>query len=89
MPRATTDDVVRAIENSIADRPVSDGTGLTGTDNIRLVYTPNIPPNRKAPELDDISIFTAVQEQLGLRLEPRKAMVDVLVVDQAEKSSDN
>ena len=38
-----SDDVVRAIENSIADRPVSDGTGLTGTDNIRLVYTPQHP----------------------------------------------
>jgi uncharacterized protein (TIGR03435 family) len=83
------DDVVRAIENSIVDRPVLDRTGLTGTYAIRLVYTPNIPPNRKAPELDDISIFTAVQEQLGLRLEPQKAMVEVLVVDHAEKPSDN
>src|ERR1039457_3768344 len=41
------------------------------------------------PDLRDISVFTAVQEQLGLRLEAQKAMVEVLVVHHVEKPSEN
>jgi uncharacterized protein (TIGR03435 family) len=89
IPKATMDDVLRAIENRLPDRPVLDKTGLKGTYDIRLTYTPDIPPNRKAPDPDDISIYTAVQEQLGLKLEPQKAMVEVLVVDHAEKPGGN
>jgi uncharacterized protein (TIGR03435 family) len=86
--KATTGDVIRAIENSLPDRPVLDQTGLTGEYQVRMRYTPNPPPNRKAPDPDDISIFTAV-ERLGLRLEPKKAMVEMLVVDSVEKPSAN
>jgi uncharacterized protein (TIGR03435 family) len=39
--------------------------------------------------LNNISIFTAVQQQLGLKLESQKAMIEVLVVDQVEKPSAN
>jgi uncharacterized protein (TIGR03435 family) len=88
MPKATMEDVVRAIENSIVDRPVLDRTGLTGTYRIHMLYTPDTPPNRRNPDPDDISIFTAIRA-LGLRLEPRKASTEVLVVEHAEKPSAN
>lgn len=44
--------------------------------------------NRKNSDPADISVFTA-QEQLGLKLELRKAMIDVLIVDHIEKPSEN
>jgi uncharacterized protein (TIGR03435 family) len=60
--KASMDDVVVAIENSILDRPVLNKTGLTGAYAVRLVYTPATPANRKSPDPDDIGIFTAVQD---------------------------
>jgi uncharacterized protein (TIGR03435 family) len=90
IPKATMDDVLKAIENSILDRPVLDQTGLKGTYDVRMAYTPNIPSNRGTePAPDDISVFTAVEVQLGLKLEAQKAMVEVLVVDRVEKPSEN
>jgi len=90
IPKASMDDVVRAIGNSFLDRPVLDKTGLTGTYDLKLTYTPDIPSNRKGdPDPNDISIFTAVQEQLGLKLEPTKARVEILVVDRVEKPTEN
>lgn len=90
IPKATMDDVLKAIENSILDRPVVDRTGLKGTYNVRMAYTPNIPSNRGTePAPDDISVFSAVEVQLGLKLEAQKAMVEVLVVDRVEKPSEN
>lgn len=87
--KATMDDVVQAIRNSFLDRPVVDHTGLSGTYNLDLIYTPDIRSNRGEPDPNDISIFTAVQEQLGLRLEAQKEPVEVLVIDSVEKPSDN
>ena len=69
---------------------VVDRTGLTGTYDVKITYTPDIRSNRTAePDPNDISIFTAVQEQLGLKLESQKAMVEILVVDHVEKPSEN
>jgi uncharacterized protein (TIGR03435 family) len=70
-----------------AGRPVIDKTGLTGY----YKYTPdwlsaNQPPD---PDPDVPSIFTAVQEQLGLKLESTKAPVEMLIVDHSEKPSEN
>jgi len=90
IPKATMDDVLRAIENSILDRPVVDQTGLKGTYDIKMTYTPNIPSNRASePGPDDISVFTAVEVQLGLKLEAQKAKLEVLVVEHVEKPSEN
>jgi uncharacterized protein (TIGR03435 family) len=90
MAKATMDDVVGGVANSFLDRPVVDKTGLTGTYDVKMTYTPDIRSNRTAePDPNDISIFTAVQDQLGLKLEPQKAMVEVLVVDHVEKPSGN
>lgn len=89
IPKADMERVVDAIMNSFPDRPVIDETGLTGTYDLRLVYTPQTRANRENPDPGDLSIFTAVQEQLGLKLEARKAMVDVLIVDHIEKPAAN
>jgi uncharacterized protein (TIGR03435 family) len=89
MPKATMDRLVEQISNAFLDRPVVDKTGLTGTCDIRLTYTPEYKMN-SGPEPDlDVSIFTAVQEQLGLRLVQQKADVEILVVDHVEKPSEN
>lgn len=58
-------------------RPVVDRTGLTGMYDLRLEYSGS--PASPA----DVSIFTAVQEQLGLKLQPGRESMDVLVVDVA------
>jgi uncharacterized protein (TIGR03435 family) len=88
MRKAIMEDVIGAIDNSLVDRPVLDKTGLSGAYEIRMIYTPDTPPNRKAPDPDDISIFSAV-ERLGLRLEAQRAPIDVLVVDSVAKPSGN
>jgi uncharacterized protein (TIGR03435 family) len=72
----------------LVDRPVVDRTELTGTYDYRMEATPGFRINNN-PELGDISVFTAVQEQLGLKLEPQKAPVEILVVDHIEKPSAN
>ncbi len=63
---------------------VVDQTGLAGEFEVKLVWTPD---DRPVPEDQrGASIFTAVQEQLGLKLESRKGPVDVMVIDRAEKT---
>ncbi|HJZ99836.1 MAG TPA: TIGR03435 family protein [Candidatus Solibacter sp.] len=65
------------------DRPVVDRTGISGAFDITLAWTPDTaPPGAANP---NPSIFTAVQEQLGLKLEAAKAPIEILVVDRAEK----
>ncbi len=89
-PKASMDDVVDAVANSFLDRPVVDRTRLTGTYELKLTFTPDIPSNRRGePEPSDISIFTAVQEQLGLKLEPQKAQIEVVVIDHVEPPTEN
>jgi uncharacterized protein (TIGR03435 family) len=90
LPKASMSDAVDAVGNAFLERPVVDKTGLTGTYNIRLTYTPNTRANRESdPDLNDINVFQAVEEQLGLKLEARKEMVEMLIVDRVEKPSAN
>lgn len=76
-------------------RIVVDRTGLEGRFDFKLEWVPdaaNMPlinGAKMVPAEDGPSIFTAVQEQLGLRLESTKAPVEVLVVDRAEKATEN
>lgn len=65
-------------------RPVVDMTGLKGAYDMTLDWSPEAAPNPEKP-----SLFTAVTEQLGLRLEAQKAPVEILVIDHAEKPSEN
>jgi uncharacterized protein (TIGR03435 family) len=68
-------------------RKVVDMTKLTGNYDYTLSYVDD--RRAVAPEQDGPSLFTAIQEQLGLRLESQKGPVDVLVVDHADKPSEN
>jgi uncharacterized protein (TIGR03435 family) len=68
----------------ILDRPVVDKTGLAGAFDIELSWTPDptmLPIGMPAPPPGGPSIFTAVEEQLGLKLVSDRAPVDVLVID--------
>lgn len=73
-------------------RPVVDKTGLTGKYTFELKWDASVPSATQSSEATDPeggSIFTALQEQLGLRLESQKGPVKVLVVDRAERPSAN
>jgi uncharacterized protein (TIGR03435 family) len=82
------------------DRPVLDQTGLRGRFDFQLQWSPDDTPstsprgpgeppkpNELAGSLPDL--FTAVQQQLGLKLESTKGQVDVLVIDKVEKPLEN
>jgi uncharacterized protein (TIGR03435 family) len=70
---------------------VEDRTGLSGKYDFVLTWTPDFEPSDSEHGDQSLgpSIFTAVKEQLGLRLDPAKGMVDVLVVDHIERPSAN
>ena len=79
-------------------RTVVDKTGLTGNYDIHMQWTPDetqlalLPPDAPKPAPSDEtgpSFFTAIQEQLGLKLESQKGPVEVIVIDRAEKLSEN
>jgi uncharacterized protein (TIGR03435 family) len=71
---------------------VTDKTGLTGRYDLDLKFTPERqfpgaePP---APDPNAPSIYTAVKEQLGLKLEPQKVLEEVLVIDHIERPTEN
>jgi uncharacterized protein (TIGR03435 family) len=78
----------------IGNHLVVDQTGLTGNYDFVLNGVSAFPQHpgagAAAPEGEaTTSIFTALQEQLGLKLEPRKAVVEVLVIESVEKPSEN
>lgn len=79
-------------------RSVTDKTGLTGNYEVKLEWTPDPseggprPPGAEgAPPVDTAgpTIFTALQEQLGLKLESQKGPVEMIVVDKIEKPTEN
>jgi uncharacterized protein (TIGR03435 family) len=72
----------------VADRPVIDRTSLTGNYDVVLKWTPDQtqPGDQKN---DNPPIYTAVTEQLGLKLEPTKAPIEILIVTRMEKPSAN
>ena len=74
--------------STVAGRYVFDATGLTDRFDLDLKWTPDPEPGAAAPS-DGASLFTAIQEQLGLRLEPRQAPVDVFVIESAERPAED
>ena len=72
------------------DRPVLDRTGLTGKYNFQFAWTPDTGPCSGSPESSNApSIFTALEETLGLRLESIKGPVDSLIIDHADRPYEN
>ena len=94
----TLDGVANALQSNILDKPVVNQTGLTGRYDFLLKFTPDpsqaanfgglAPGNAADPDAPP-DIFSAFQEQLGLKLESTKAFVDVIVIDKIERPSEN
>jgi len=95
--------LVAELQHQHLGRTVVDKTGLTGMFDFRLQWTPDEShapikgpedgrqgtDNGPPPESVGPSIFTAIQEQLGLRLEPQKAPMEIVVIDHVEAPSEN
>ena len=95
---ASMADFATVMQGAVLDRPVVDKTGLTGRFDFTLRWTPDdsqfggLGVRVPAPPADANAppgLFTAIQEQLGLKLESTKASVEVLVVDKIDRPSQN
>jgi uncharacterized protein (TIGR03435 family) len=70
--------------------PVMDATGIGGVFDFKLEWTPEeAPPGTPASAGPDFSLMAALQEQIGVKLEGRKVPMELIVVDRAEKPSEN
>jgi uncharacterized protein (TIGR03435 family) len=86
---ATMADIAEAMQQGALDQPVVDQTGITGRFDLRLRWTPDDLHSATQSADAPPDLFTAIQEQLGLKLVSTKAPVDVLVIDHVEKPSAN
>jgi uncharacterized protein (TIGR03435 family) len=76
--------------STAVDRPVLDRTGLTGTYDLSLEFSPGPNPDRQSdPVGTGPPAVEAVAEQLGMKLEATRAPLDVLVVDHVEEPAPN
>jgi uncharacterized protein (TIGR03435 family) len=85
--------MLAALLSNWLERPVMDRTGLTGTYDYKVEYAqdsgPEIPADAVPANFSGPSIFIALQEQLGLKLESMRAEVETIVIDRAERPSAN
>jgi uncharacterized protein (TIGR03435 family) len=95
---STMADFCNGMQEAVMDKPVVDRTGLKDRYDFNLNWTPDQSQFAQmgahiAPASDDPnappSLYTALQEQVGLKLEPTKASAEVLVIDHVEKPSAN
>lgn len=91
---ATVAELAAVMQRSALDRPVLDRTGLTGRYDFDLEFTPDETQFGGAglkgtPESTKPDLFTALQQQLGLRLEATRGPIDTLVIDRIERPSEN
>jgi uncharacterized protein (TIGR03435 family) len=94
----TLDGVANGLQSNILDKPVVNQTGLTGRYDFLLRWTPDAgqianfgglaPGNANDPDAPP-DIFSAFQQQLGLKLESTKALVEVMVIERIERPSEN
>lgn len=70
----------------VLGRPTVDETGISGGFDFSLTWTPN---ELESSDSTGQSLFSALQEQLGLKLESKKAPMDVILIDHAEKPTQN
>jgi uncharacterized protein (TIGR03435 family) len=95
---ATMEDFAQLMQSAVLDRPVLDQTGITDRWNFTLNWTPDdsqfssfgvkIPPPTDTANAPP-ALYTAIQEQIGLKLDATKAPAEVFVVDHVEKPSEN
>src|ERR1700728_4086159 len=96
--RANMGDFTEFLQSTVLDRPVVNQTGLEGRWNFTLKWTPDetqfggrgingTPPSDAADAAPPL--FTAIQEQLGLKLEAQKTAVDAMVIDHVDHPSPN
>ena len=95
---ANMGDFAGLMQNAVLDRPVLDQTGLSGRWDFTLKWTPDdsqfggmgarIPPSTDGSTAAP-ALYTAIQEQIGLKLDAMKAPAEVLVIDHVEKPSEN
>jgi uncharacterized protein (TIGR03435 family) len=95
---ATMGDFANLMQSAVLDRPVVDQTGLAGRWDFLLKWTPDesqfggmgikVPPPSDAADAPP-PLFTAIQEQIGLKLEAAKTPVEVIVLDHVEQPSAN
>jgi uncharacterized protein (TIGR03435 family) len=86
--RIAISQLLAALSNQL-DYPLIDKTGLKGAYDVHLTWNPDEAVNDGADNIAGASIFTSLQEQLGLRLQSTKGPVKVLVIDHIEKPSEN
>ena len=94
---ATIAEFANFLQRYVLDRPVLDQSGIEGRYEFKLDWTADesqfigrdnqLPAPARGVEPPDL--FTAIREQLGLRLVPKKDLAPVLVVDRVEKPSEN
>ncbi|HEY1756372.1 MAG TPA: TIGR03435 family protein [Bryobacteraceae bacterium] len=97
-------DQIVTLLGRLTDRPIIDKSSLAGRFNVRLQFDPetapsttfgttpaSASPSTPATPSDPAgpSLFTAIQEQLGLKLESRRELVEVLVIDSAKPATEN
>lgn len=95
---STMRDFCDGMQGAVMDKPVVDQTGLTDRYDFTLNWTPDEgqfaalggyrPPAQEDPNAPP-SLYTALQEQLGLKLESTRAMVDAFVIDHIERPGAN
>jgi uncharacterized protein (TIGR03435 family) len=83
------------MQTGVLDRPVVDQTGIEGRYDLVLKWAPDDsqfggnPPEASKTDIPLPSLFTAIQEQVGLKLDAVKIPADVMVIDRVEKPSEN
>jgi bla regulator protein BlaR1 len=92
---ATPIDLLIKPLSQVLGRSIIDKTALTGKYDFMLQWTPEpgqyrgLPGPEPQDDPNGVSIFTALEEQLGLKLQNAKGSVEILVIDSAEKPSEN
>jgi uncharacterized protein (TIGR03435 family) len=95
--KRTVANFARFMQFVVLDRPVVNKTGIEGEFDFTLKWTPDESQFNgmgfRVPVPEGMSalpgLFTAMQEQLGLKLEPKKTQAEVLVIDHVERPSEN
>jgi uncharacterized protein (TIGR03435 family) len=91
---ATMADFATFLQRFVTDRPVIDGTGITGKYDLTLRWTPDDAQTEGSRQGGDTNnsypgLFTAIQEQLGLKLQEEKRPAQVFVIDRVDMPSEN